>query len=378
MSTTVRALVAAAVFASAAALSAQGDARALLRKGHDLWSQRLSKSAIAAFEAAARDRAAAAEAHEALGRIYLFKGWRQEGVFPGWHDEPEYRKRAIAELKAAVAADPSRESAREALRTADAFAAADKVDPEPARVEVTALDARIDAWAKTPDAAIADFDALVSARTALQADPAPYFAAAQIMLERRDLARANDLATRGVAAAERFIAENESAYKMAGKSQGALARSRAAALDVLGSAAMQRLDFDASAAHFEEAERLSRGQDFLVQFHLGELMRARKSLERARHHYLNALTLRGGPSPMRDRAMQALADIHAALEEPAGFDAWLEEALETRQRERREAALRSLVDRRLPALTLTTLDGRPYDLGARRGKVLLLNFFSSW
>src|SRR5688572_12207064 len=91
-----------------ASLSAQGDARAQLARGHELWRQRLANSAIAAFDAAARDRADAAEAHEALGRIYLFKGWQQEGVFPGWHDEPEYREKALAELKAALAIDPSR------------------------------------------------------------------------------------------------------------------------------------------------------------------------------------------------------------------------------------------------------------------------------
>ena len=39
-------------------------------------------------ERGARRRTTAAEAHEALGRIYTFKGWQQESVFPGWHDEP--------------------------------------------------------------------------------------------------------------------------------------------------------------------------------------------------------------------------------------------------------------------------------------------------
>ena len=60
----------------------------------------------------------AAEAHEALGRVYTFKGWQQESAFPGWHDEPAYRDKALAELKAAVAADPDRASAQEALRIA--------------------------------------------------------------------------------------------------------------------------------------------------------------------------------------------------------------------------------------------------------------------
>src|SRR5262245_51442647 len=91
-----------AVVAAAASLSAQSSSRDELARGCALWDQRLSKSAIAALEAVSRDRAAAAEAHEALGRIYTFKGWQQEAVFPGWHDEPSYRERALAELKAAV------------------------------------------------------------------------------------------------------------------------------------------------------------------------------------------------------------------------------------------------------------------------------------
>ena len=65
---------------------AQTTGRDQLLRGTSLWEQRLSKSAIAAFEDAARDPSAAAEAHEALGRIYMFKGWQQEGVFPGWRD----------------------------------------------------------------------------------------------------------------------------------------------------------------------------------------------------------------------------------------------------------------------------------------------------
>src|SRR3954471_14403324 len=120
-----------AVMLAIAGAHAQSPAREQLSRGLSLWDQRLAKSAIAAFEAATRDRATAAEAHEALGRIYTFKGWQQENVFPGWHDEPGVRDRAITELKAAVAADPARASAQEALRTAEAFMAANAVDPAP-------------------------------------------------------------------------------------------------------------------------------------------------------------------------------------------------------------------------------------------------------
>src|SRR5213593_4600614 len=116
-----RMVVIAVLCSMATALGAQSS-REELARGRALWDQRLAKSAIAALEAAARDRATAAEAHEALGRLFTFKGWLQDNVFPGWHDEPGVRDRAIAELKAAVAADPSRTSAQAALRVAEGFA----------------------------------------------------------------------------------------------------------------------------------------------------------------------------------------------------------------------------------------------------------------
>src|SRR5262245_13837402 len=131
MSMQRRLMAAFTLAAAVAAVSAQTPAREQLARGRALWDQRLSKSAITALVAASRDRATAGEAHEVLGRIYTFKGWQQEAVFPGWHDEPSYRERALAELKAAVAADPARASAQDALRVAESFAAAEKVDPAP-------------------------------------------------------------------------------------------------------------------------------------------------------------------------------------------------------------------------------------------------------
>src|SRR3954471_13535184 len=119
-------LMTAAVFLTATGAFAQPAAREQLARGIALWEQRLANDAITALEAAARDRSTAAEAHEALGRLYTFKGWQQDNVFPGWHDEPALRDKAIAELKAAVAADPTRTSAQEALKTAEGFAAAEK------------------------------------------------------------------------------------------------------------------------------------------------------------------------------------------------------------------------------------------------------------
>src|SRR6187397_3148049 len=75
-----------------ATVLAQTPARDQLARGLAAWDQRLAKSAITALEAAARERGTAAEAYEALGRIYTFKGWQQENAFPGWHDEPAYRE----------------------------------------------------------------------------------------------------------------------------------------------------------------------------------------------------------------------------------------------------------------------------------------------
>src|SRR5262249_49589456 len=119
--------------------------------------------------------------------------------------------------------------------------------------------------------------------------------------------------------------------------------------------------------------------DVVNQFHLGELARAQNAPARAREHYLTALSLSGGPAPLRQRATQALSALQPTDGAPAGgFDAWLDAELSRRRDERRAAALKSLVDRPLPKLTLTTVDGRPYDTSGLRGKVLLLNFFASW
>ena len=60
------------------------------------------------------------------------------------------------------------------------------------------------------------------------------------------------------------------------------------------------------------------------------------------------------------------------------FDSWLDAELARRREERRAAALKSLVDRPLPKLALTTVDGRPFDTSSLQGKVLLLNFFAAW
>ncbi len=371
-----RLVTTAAVVVTVSGVLAQSPAREQLARGNALWDQRLANSAIAALEAAARDRSTAAEAYEALGRLYTFKGWLQDNVFPGWHDEPAYREKALAALKASLAADATRASAQEALRVAEGFAAADKIDPAAPRPEVRALDVKLQSYQTTPDAPVSDIVAAIEARAKAQADPAPYFTGAQILIDHGEYDLAIAMAQRGVAASDRFIDENLSAYQMAGKSQGSYARGRGTAADLVGWALFLKKDYAAATAKLEEAERLLQGLDFANEFHLGEL--ARMQRRPARDYYVNALSLAGGPAPLRQRATEALAHLEGPGPVPTELDAWLEAELSRRRDQRKAAALKSLVDRPLPKLTLTTVDGKPYDTAGLRGKVLLLNFFASW
>jgi thiol-disulfide isomerase/thioredoxin len=358
--------------------AAQSGARDQLAKGKALWSQRLSKSAIAALEAAAKDPATAAEANEALGRLYTFKGWQQESVFPGWHDEPAYREQALKTLKAAVAAAPSRQSAREALKTAEGFAAADKVDPAPPRPEIQALDAKLDELAARPEAPASVVTAAVQARAKAQADPAPYFTGANLLLQRGEIDKAIAMAQQGVTASNHFIDENLSAYQMAGKVEGARERNGAIAADLIGWAQVQKKNYPAAAAKLQEAERLSRRLDFLTLYHIAELARIQEDLPRARTYYLDALSLAGAPPPERQRIMPVLTQIRGDAGAGKPFTTWVESELAKRREERKNAALKSLVDKPLPPLALTTVDGKPYDVKSLRGKVVLLDFFASW
>lgn len=118
----------AAVAAAVATSLAQTPAREALACGTAAWNRRLASTAIAQLQIAAKDASTAAEAHEVLGRIDTFKGWQQDNVFPGFHDEPAYRDKAIAELQASLKADPTRASAQEALKIAQEFAAAPRVE----------------------------------------------------------------------------------------------------------------------------------------------------------------------------------------------------------------------------------------------------------
>src|SRR3954462_11861950 len=307
-------IAAACVLVLTVITAAQGTGgREQLTKGQTLWNQRLARSAIASLEAATKNRATAAEAYEALGRIYTFKGWQQEGAFPGWHDEPAYREKARAALRAAVSANPNRQSAREALKTAEGFAAADKVDPAPPRPEIAALEAKIQT-ASEPQAIVAAVDARMKA----QADPLPLFAGAQMLIDRNEPDRAIALAERGLAASDRFIDENLSAYQLEGKVQGTRARNGAIAADLIGWAQGEKKNYAAAAAKLQEAERLSQGLDFQTLYHIAELARLQNDLPRARDYYLNALSLAGGPAPMPQRIMPALT----ALRGGAGADGY--------------------------------------------------------
>jgi hypothetical protein len=206
----------------------------------------------------------------------------------------------------------------------------------------------------------------------------PFFTGAQILIDRGEYDRAIALAERGAAASDRFIDENLSAYQMNGKLQGSYARGRSTAADLVGWAQFLKKDYAAATSKLGEAERLSQGLDFANQFHLAELARAQNVPARARGHYLDALSLSGGPAPLRQRATAALAGLQAESGTAVGFDAWLEAELTRRRDDRKAAALKSLVDRPLPPLALTTVDGKPYDASGLRGKVVLLNFFASW
>lgn len=350
-----------------------------LARGQSLWDQRLSKSAVAALEIAAQDPSTAAEANEALGRLYTFKGWQQEGVLPGWHDEPGCRQKALDALRASVKISPSRASAQDALRTAVQFAAAEKVDPSPVRPSVKAADAALDAARQAgKDASTEELERAIEARIHVQADAAPYFTGAQILIDRAQYDLAISWAERGQKASDHFIDENVTAYQMSGKVQSQYARGRATSADLIGLALYHKKDYSAAAARLEEAERLWQGLDFGNQLHLGELARARNDVAAARNHYLNALSLSGGSAAVRSAAANTLAALPPAVTDQTAFDRWLDGELERRRDERKAAALRSLVDRPLPKLALRTLDGQPYDAGKLRGKVVLLDFFASW
>jgi hypothetical protein len=257
-----------------------------------------------------------------------------------------------------------------------AFAAA--YPRSPRLVEV--YDAMLAAYQALPQAPINDVERAIDTRLAMRPDPMAYQSAASLLLSRRArLQSMSTLADEGRAAAEQFIHENESSYKLDGKVQGSLDRSAGAFADLAGWAAFLQGDLPTAERKLAEAERLLRGFDANNQWHLGDLSRKKNDPETAREHYLNLLGLAFASPAARDAAREALLAIRTAEgESPATFDRWLAETLERQKEERRKALLSSMAGKAAPRLALTDLQGHPVDLEAERGNVVLLNFFSAW
>jgi tetratricopeptide (TPR) repeat protein len=254
------------------------------------------------------------------------------------------------------------------------------LDRFPASAERLAVhDALVDATITTPAVPVEQLIRVIEARIAARPDPSVYLAGGHALANRR--ARLGDairLAEGSVQAASTFINENLGSYKMEGKIQNALGRSRAAGADLAGWASFLQGDLAGATTRLEEADRLSRSGDMANQYHLAELSRAKGELDAARERYLASLTL-SGPAPLRESARAALAAVHTTLgNDPAEFDAYLKAEIDRRTEARHERLLQSLLDRPLPSIAVTDLSGRPFDIASLRGKVVLLNFFSSW
>jgi hypothetical protein len=415
----LRGLTAALALAyTASAQPAAVSARDALREGDRLWRLKRTHSALEALSRAAAQKDTAAEAHVRIGRIYLFKGAEAEGAFPGWHEEVEYRAKALAEFEEALRlrpglnaalhgrwralralgrdagpepslpADPDAAPAAqiqelraakkhaELIEAARAFAAR---FPESERLPAV-YDAWIEALQANPETPATALAAAIDARIAARPDPGAYLAGANLLLARNVLPeRARRLAEDAVTATETFIEENAGSYKLADKATGSLNRARAASADLVGWALFKEGDVAGAEARLLEAERLSRALDFGNQVHLAELYRKKGVPDEARERYVNALSLTSGGAAPRAAAQQALTELGPGRGQPdAGFDAWLKRELDRRRDERRSQLLGSMVDQPLPRLPLVTLSGEPLDQSKLRGRVLLYKFFASW
>ena len=321
------------------------------------------KSAEQALIAATKTPSTAAEAHYWLYRIYDFKGNKAEGAFPGFHEEVSYRPRAEAELKAAGTPKP------EWAAESDAFDTALKT-----------ADASIAKLQADENSSAADIRAAIDARIKLRPDPMTYASGANLLLARRsELPYVVKLAADGKLAGERFIRENESSYKLSGKITASIDRLAASFADIAGWSAFLQGDQKTAEAKLAEAERLSRATDPVNQIHLGQVSRLKNDLTTARDHYVNVLTLAAVTPPQKEAATTALRDVLAKLgENPMEFDKSLASMLDRRREERRAAASSNMIGRKLPALSLTDVNGNKVDLQAERGNVVLLNFFAAW
>jgi hypothetical protein len=229
---------------------------------------------------------------------------------------------------------------------------------------------------------VAEIDAAIDGRLALRPDPLAYSTAINLLNTRGvRLDRARELAVAGMAAGERFIAENEPSYKLDGKVQASRDHNRAQFTDLLGWTAFLQGDLTTAGQKLDEAARYSSGTDFLNQFHRGQLARHQGDADTARTRFFDALSLDAPPflAPLRETAEASIAAIYAAEGTPAA-DATITIAreLERRREDRRRSLLASAVGRPLPKLPTTTVAGTPVDLLAERGNVTLLNFFAAW
>ncbi len=242
----------------------------------------------------------------------------------------------------------------------------------------TVYDALIAAYQATPDAPVAAVEKAIDGRLALVADPQASLGAANLLIARKDYDKAIAIARATPAAAEKFIDQNHSAYRLDDKARNALNRFRASSSDAIGWALFHKKQVAAAEEKLAEADRLARSQDASTQFHLGELARAKGQLETARDEYLNVLTL-AAPPPVTEAAKKSLAEVYAKLDgAPAEFDAYVAKEIARRRDERRDSLVTNMEDQRAPALHLTNVSGPLVDVAALRGKVLLLNFFTSW
>lgn len=406
-----------ALTGGAAAQTAADAGRQALQDGERLWRLKRTRSALEALEKAAASKDSAAQAYERIGRIYLFKGSESEGIFPGWHEEAEYREKALHAFDEALKRAPALEAARvgrwKALRAlgrdagpepalvppADAAPAEQiqKLRAEKKHVELieqargfaarfpdserlpAVYDALIEAYQATPATPTETISAAIDARIAARPDPGAYITGANLLVSRGALDQGAKLAVALVPAAETFIDENLGSYKLAEKAKGSLNGTRATSADLTGWILFQKGDAAGAEAKLLEAERLSRGQDFRNQLHLAELRRTKGAAKEAREGYLNALSLAGGAEAQRAAGQKELAQLRASEgHDAAGFAAWLKGELDRRREERRAQALGSMLDRAVPKLPLTSLSGEPVDMSKLRGKVLLYKFFASW
>ena len=327
-----------------------------------------AEPALAAFDAAlllapgdADARRGRARALSALGRAGA------DGAVA-----PDAEQGALAALDASIKAGPASQAAADA----GAFVRAYPYSPR----LVEAYDRLLAAYQAWPEAPAADVIAAVSRRVALRPDPAGYYAGAALMLSRpTQVTRVRALAEAGAAAGETFILENRSSYKLDGKVQASRDRNHAQAADLVGWAAFLQGATTTAATKLEESARLWNGADFLNQYHRAELAKKNGDADTARERYYEALSLQGGPPPLRASARASLGALYADAGTPAA-DATpaIDRELERRREERRLALVGSALGKSLPPLAVTTVAGTPVDLLAERGNVTLLNFFAAW